>query len=163
MHAAANPSRQFDLSWSDGRLRGRGLRYTVSLLLRQSHTPLAVREIVARIEDSGVAIYGRPSKTVSDALRWEIRRGRVVQIDRGRYAAGRVPESTLRFMRNWLIAADAAFAPELRKSLVAQTLQRRDAYVGPGVEPIAARDAPLPLTHDGAIDLDVLDPLAGQD
>ena len=42
---------------------------------------------------------GRPSKEISDALRWEVARGRAVRLGRGRYAAGRVADVTRHRMR----------------------------------------------------------------
>ena len=42
---------------------------------------------------------GRASKEISDALRWEVARGRAVRLGRGRYAAGRVADVTKHRMR----------------------------------------------------------------
>jgi hypothetical protein len=39
-------------------------------------------------------IDGRASKSVSDALRWEIARGRVNRLGRGRYGPGQMPRCT---------------------------------------------------------------------
>jgi hypothetical protein len=53
-----------------------------------------VPDLVELLERRGVRIPGRPSKVVSDALRAEMRRGRVVRLGRGRYGPGHMPRST---------------------------------------------------------------------
>jgi hypothetical protein len=74
-------------------LRGIELRYALTLLLAQ-HGPQSVGELIAALEYQGFSIPGRPSKTVSDALRWEVKHDRVRLHGRGRYAPGPVPRST---------------------------------------------------------------------
>jgi hypothetical protein len=74
-------------------LRGTELRYTLVRLL-QLIGPSTIPELVAGLEKWGFTIEGRPSKTVSDALRWELRRDRVRRIGRGLYRAGGMPRST---------------------------------------------------------------------
>jgi len=83
-------------------LHGRELRYRLTLLLRDASRPMTVRDLVARFECADVMIAGRPSKTISDALRWEIRRGRVRRTARSTYATGRIPRSTVWFIRRWI-------------------------------------------------------------
>ena len=51
------------------------------------------------MEAAGFRITGRPGKVVSDHLRAEVNRGRVVRLGRGRYRAGVIPGSTRRRMR----------------------------------------------------------------
>jgi hypothetical protein len=80
-------------------IAGRELRYVLTLTLMHAGS-LTVRELVGAVERRGFSLGGRPSKTVSDALRWEIRRGRVVRVGRGRYATGSIPRST----RSWIRA-----------------------------------------------------------
>jgi hypothetical protein len=74
-------------------LRGTLLRYVLIRLLQLS-SPLTIPQLVAGLQKWGFAVEGRPSKTVSDALRWERRRGRVERRGRGRYIAGDMPRST---------------------------------------------------------------------
>ena len=74
-------------------LRGTVLRYVLIYLLRL-HSPRTIPELVDGLQKWGFAVEGRPSKTVSDALRWERRRGRVERRGRGRYIAGDVARST---------------------------------------------------------------------
>lgn len=83
-------------------IAGRELRYRLTMLLREAHRPLTVRELLETLDQADHAVAGRPSKTVSDALRWEIRRGRVVRVGRSTYAIARIPPSTLRWIRRWL-------------------------------------------------------------
>ena len=74
-------------------LRGTDLRYTLTRLL-QLHGPATIAELIAMLNAEGFTVAGRPSKTVSDALRWEVGRGRVWRIGRSRYRAGDVPRGT---------------------------------------------------------------------
>lgn len=67
---------------------------------------MTVRELLAALEAADLRIGGRPSKTVSDALRWEIRRGRVRRAARSTYVTDRIPPSTVRFIRGWLTDQD---------------------------------------------------------
>ncbi len=87
-------------------LSGRHLRYALVLALLSSGT-LTTRELVAHLEGRGYRVAGRPSKTVADALRWEVRRGRVVRDGRNRYRAGHVAKSTRSYMRARLHASSA--------------------------------------------------------
>jgi hypothetical protein len=74
-------------------LRGTELRYTLVRLI-QLIGPVTIPELVAALQHWGFAVEGRPSKTVSDALRWERRRDRVRRRDRNLYSAGAMPRST---------------------------------------------------------------------
>lgn len=74
-------------------LRGADLRYMLTRLL-QLNGPATVAELVELLHSDGFAVAGRPSKTVSDTLRWEMRRDRVRRRGRGRYQEGPVPSGT---------------------------------------------------------------------
>ena len=74
-------------------LRGTDLRYVLTRIL-QLYGPCSVSELVSRLHSWGFAVEGRPSKTVSDALRWEIAHGRVCRRGRGRYLSASAPRST---------------------------------------------------------------------
>ena len=94
------------------RLRGTDLRYALTRVLQLSG-PLTVAEIVAELNRWGFAVAGRPSKTVSDTLRWEMRRDRVRRHGRGLYAQGAVPRSTAdRIIKRVLALRDEALARE---------------------------------------------------
>lgn len=74
-------------------LRGTELRYALVRLVVVIG-PSTIPELIAGLQDWGYTVAGRPSKTVSDALRWERRRGRVIRRGRGLYSVGEIPRST---------------------------------------------------------------------
>ena len=74
-------------------LRGTELRYALVRLI-QLIGPATIPQLVEGLQRWGFSVEGRPSKTVSDALRWERRRDRVRRRGRGLYSAGAVPRST---------------------------------------------------------------------
>jgi hypothetical protein len=84
-------------------LQGIELRYVVTMNLTV-HGPATVVEIIELLEYQGFVIVGRASKTVSDALRWELRRGRVRRIRRGKYGPGQMPRSTEHYIHKRAIA-----------------------------------------------------------
>jgi len=65
---------------------------------------MTIPEIVAELEAFGLPIPGRSSKTISDALRWEVRKGRVVRLERSRYQTGSMPRSTEWWIRTQVVA-----------------------------------------------------------
>ncbi|MEZ0359828.1 hypothetical protein [Mycobacterium sp. SA01] len=67
-------------------LRGTNLRYVLTRYL-QLNGPTTVADLVVALDDWGFAVAGRPSKAISDALRWERVHDRVRPLGRGRYAA----------------------------------------------------------------------------
>lgn len=75
------------------RLSGTELLYALTLYLHQ-HGPTRVDELIEAMDRQGFEIAGRPSKSVSDALRWEVQRDRVRRLKRGRYGPGFMPRST---------------------------------------------------------------------
>ena len=83
-----------------GELRGRPLRYLLVTMLADARRPMTVAELVQRCADEGVTFSGRPSKIISDALRWERRPGRVKRLRRGVYAYGRAPRTTMRWIHH---------------------------------------------------------------
>ena len=74
-------------------LRGTELRYALVRLI-QLIGPATIPQLIEGLQRWGFSVEGRPSKTVSDALRWERRRDRVRRRGRGLYSAGAVPRST---------------------------------------------------------------------
>jgi hypothetical protein len=102
-----------DLWWFDGRhIRGLCLRYLLALHLSDVGRTCTTRELVEAVQAAGFELFDRPSKTVSDALRWEVRRGRVTRLGRGVYAAGTIAPETKRRMRRQIA--------ELRAQVVAR-------------------------------------------
>lgn len=80
-------------------LGGRMLRYVLTDTLC-TRGPCTVAELTAAVGATGRVLSGRPSKVVSDALRWEIAHGRVVRLGRGRYGPGRMPRQTRAWIRD---------------------------------------------------------------
>jgi hypothetical protein len=113
--------------FSSDALRGQPLRYLVSLHLIDAGSPQTVRQLVAAIEAKGYVIGGRASKTMSDTLRTEVRRGRVIRVSRGRYAAGRTPRSTVWWMRK-RISELVDFPLHGPMQVVAKTLAQQDLH-----------------------------------
>lgn len=91
-------------------LRGRGLRFVLVEHIR-IHGVVSVAEMGSALAADGFVVDGRVSKVVSDALRWEVARGRVRRLGRGVSAYGRVPSTTARRIRlfarhcrTWVVA-----------------------------------------------------------
>jgi hypothetical protein len=74
-------------------LQGIELRYMLAVNL-DIHGSASIYALIEQLEYQGFSIPGRASKTVSDALRWEMRRGRVRRLRRGVYGPGYMPRST---------------------------------------------------------------------
>ena len=83
-------------------LYGRALRFVLVDLIR-GHGTVTVAELVTAVEGLGYPVPGRMSKTMSDALRWEVARWRVIRVGRGIYRIGRAPF--------WAAPDDPARAP----------------------------------------------------
>jgi hypothetical protein len=60
-------------------LRGTELRFALTIYLFQ-HGPTTVADLIDALDYQGFDIPGRASKSVSDALRWEMVHGRVCRI-----------------------------------------------------------------------------------
>lgn len=80
----------------------RRLRYALTLHLHDVAEPTTIGELADAMLEAGIDVAGRPSKVISDALRTEVSRGRVLRLGRGTYRAGVMPESTGRYLRRWL-------------------------------------------------------------
>jgi hypothetical protein len=74
-------------------VRGTDLRYLLTAYLFD-HGPATVEELVDALTYHGFRPVGRASKSVSDALRWEITHGRVTRYRRGRYRPAEMPRAT---------------------------------------------------------------------
>lgn len=74
-------------------LRGIELRYVLTHYLLH-HGRCSIAELAAELDSRGFAVPGRPSKAISDALRWERERGRVYRRGRGLYGPAGMPRST---------------------------------------------------------------------
>ncbi|WP_436792514.1 hypothetical protein [Actinospongicola halichondriae] len=69
-----------------------------------------VAELVDDLRAAGFALDDAPSRMISNLLRAEVARGRVVRVGWGRYGPGTIPGSTRRRIRNRAGAARAAVA-----------------------------------------------------
>ena len=76
-------------------LRGRELRYAVTLLLFEAERTLTLDELAAHLRARGFVTWPEPRKAISDALRWEGHKGRVVRMSRGRYRSRGLARSTV--------------------------------------------------------------------
>jgi hypothetical protein len=74
-------------------LQGIELRYVLTMHLCL-HGPADIAELVDALAWHGFAVAGRASKSISDALRWEMDHGRVRRLGRGRYGPGYLPRGT---------------------------------------------------------------------
>jgi hypothetical protein len=74
-------------------LHGTELRYVLTMHLAV-HGPATITELIDALTWQGFCVRGRPSKAVSDALRWEVGRDRVRRLGRARYGPGCMPRST---------------------------------------------------------------------
>ena len=80
-----------DLQSARGRRRINGLRLRellVLILLRHA-APMTVAALVAAVDARGFYVDGRAGKVVSDQLRYELERGRVLRVRRGLYVQER--------------------------------------------------------------------------
>ena len=131
-------------------LRGRALRFVLVDILRQRDS-LTVAELVGALTDQGFRVAGRASKTISDALRWERARGRVVRVRRGLYRYGRPPKSTARRIM--------IFARRCRDWLVAQTRTQPPTPIRSPIRPIPTDPpGPPPPGQPGAVPIGTLNP-----
>ncbi|CPU46552.1 hypothetical protein [Mycobacteroides abscessus] len=74
------------------------LRYLLVLHIHR-HGLTTVSELVIMLADIGFDLDGRPSKTVSDTLRTDVKLDRVRRRGRGLYSPGALPRSTQHRMR----------------------------------------------------------------
>lgn len=96
-------------------LKGTNLRYVLTMQLFLCG-PMSVADLVDALDDQGFTTTGRPSKTISDALRWEMAHGRVYRARHGRYRPADMPRSTEYRIRERVYALRAA-AADLRPAV----------------------------------------------
>ena len=90
-------------------LRGIELRYALTLYPFQ-HGPTTIPDLIDALEYQGFDVPGRASKAISDALRWEIGRGRVRRLRRGLYGPGSLPRATEHRVHSRVLALRAEAA-----------------------------------------------------
>ncbi len=140
--------------WWDpaGELRGINLRAWLVLTIADSGRAVTVAELVDGIDVSSYGHAGRASKTISDALRWEVRKGHLRRLERGCYALGRLSRSARYRMRNRLRAVRARMQQCGRttgdpddKEMVRRALALIDSR--PVVAPTRRAHHPRPRAH----------------
>jgi hypothetical protein len=81
-------------------LKRHWLRHAVFLVLHDVGRPMQVRELVAELARRGLTtVRTTESRAVSDALRAEVRAGRVRRIGWGRYVMARSTSGHVRYAR----------------------------------------------------------------
>jgi hypothetical protein len=88
-------------------LHGIELRYVLTRTLSQIG-PATIPELNDALVRCGFCLPGRASKAISDALRWEIGRGRVRRLSRGVYGPAYIPHATEYRIINRVLALRAA-------------------------------------------------------
>lgn len=84
-------------------LRGIELRYVLTMHLF-SHGPASITDLADAVAWHGFAVAGRASKSISDALRWEMGYGRVRRLGRGLYGPGWMPRGSEHRIRKRVMA-----------------------------------------------------------
>jgi hypothetical protein len=90
-------------------VKGIELRYLLTTYLFD-HGPATVGELVDALTYHGFCVGTRPSKAVSDALRWEMVHGRVRRLRRGRYGPMSMPRATEHRISRRVLALHARVA-----------------------------------------------------
>lgn len=93
------------------KIAGLDLRYVLTWQLIEADSVLPVSALARRLEADGFGVARPASKTVSDALRWEVGRGRVVRVGRGSYRPGTMPRQTRSRIRLRVAALRREAAP----------------------------------------------------
>ncbi len=75
------------------------LRYLAVAELAERGRTMSPLELAAVLKERGFDLGSGGNKAVADALRWEVRKGRVTKPRRGRYRIGTMPKST----RGWIV------------------------------------------------------------
>lgn len=92
-------------------LRGTELRYVLTWHL-VLHGPATINDLAEALDYHGFCVKGRTSKAISDALRWEIGRGRVYRIGRGKYRSADIPRGTENRIHQRVLALREAARPQ---------------------------------------------------
>ncbi len=71
------------------------------------HGRASINEMLKSLRAQNFSVPGRAFKAVSDALRWEVERGRFYRLGRGRYGPAYVPRSTEYRIRQRVLALRA--------------------------------------------------------
>jgi hypothetical protein len=88
------------------RLRGIELRYVLTMELF-NQGPTTITKLIEAVMSRGLDLGLPAPKSVSDALRWEIRHGRARRLGRGLYGPGYLPRGTERRIHKRVLALRA--------------------------------------------------------
>jgi hypothetical protein len=80
------------------------LRYVLTMHLAHNG-PSTIADMLDALTRQGFGFRGRASKAVSDALRWEVARGRVRRMGRGVYGPREIPRSTAHRIHHRVMAS----------------------------------------------------------
>jgi hypothetical protein len=75
------------------------LRRILTWYIVSARRTVTVSELVSWVAGVGLELPSRPSKLISDKLRADVARGRIIRVGRGRYTAGAMPDTTWRRIR----------------------------------------------------------------
>nr|WP_082958977.1 hypothetical protein [Mycobacterium sp. E3198] len=88
-------------------LKGIELRYVLTMHL--AHNGRAtIADMMDALQKQGFCVSGRPSKAISDALRWAVGRDRARRLGRALYGPGCIPRSTEHRIHQRVLALRAA-------------------------------------------------------
>lgn len=82
------------------------LRYVLTFYLSQNGRS-TIPDLIEALDHYNFAVADPASKTLSDALRWEMAHGRVYRLRRGVYGPGEMPRSTEHRIRPRVLALRA--------------------------------------------------------
>lgn len=91
----------------DEQAAGIELRYVLTMHLA-IHGRATIKDLVEALAFHGFEVDGPAGKSVSDALRWERRRGRARRLARGVYGPGQLPRGTEHRIYRRVLALRAA-------------------------------------------------------
>lgn len=97
---------------NDRLLRGIELRYVLTMHL-SIHGPATIKELLEALAWHGFDVASPGPKSVSDALRWERRQGRVRRLGWGVYGPGQMPRGTEYRIHKRVLALRAEAAKSL--------------------------------------------------
>jgi hypothetical protein len=100
-------------------LRGIELRYVLTMHLL-SHGRSTITELLDALAFHGFSVASPAPKSVSDALRWERRRGRVRRLGRGLYGPGQMPRGTEHRIHRRVLALRGQAAKSLEGGQIAR-------------------------------------------
>jgi hypothetical protein len=117
---------------------GNRIRSAACVVLFRSQRPMGLDELADGIEALGIPLGPSRNKTLADALRWEIARGRIRRWGRATYRAGSIPRTTLNSMRQRVAsyAAGETTYEQIRRRLSESDASSATARLAAGRDPV---------------------------